>query len=308
MLKTIGVSLDDCFVTNVFDRQPANNNVALYGDPLRTGDGLGPLTLNPITYCALEHFHQVERLYREIVACNPNIILALGNTACWALGLGQGINALRGSVHTASVPGMLRSVKVLPTYHPAAVLRQWDQRVIAIADLEKARVESHSPDFTFDNTELWIAPTLEDILEFDQTHMVAARTCAADIETKRGQITCISFAPTVDVSLVIPFWIEGEDPNYWSSPSEEMIAWRYVQRWMERGDLVKVFQNGLYDLQYLQSYCSPRVCTADTMLMHHSLFSELKKGLGFLGSIYANTPSWKKMRRFTQEEQLKRDD
>ena len=43
------------------------------------------------------------------------------------------------------------------------------------------------------------------------------------------------------------------------------------------------------------------------MLAHHSLYSELQKGLGFLGSIYTNYPSWKSMRTFKREEQLKRD-
>ena len=64
----------------------------------------------------------------------------------------------------------------------------------------------------------------------------------------------------------------------------------------------------MYDLSYLMAYCTPRACTEDTMLAHHSLYSELPKGLGFLGSIYANVPSWKKMRTFQKEEQLKKDD
>lgn len=309
MLRTLGIDMETCLVTNTFSRQPANNNIALYGAPGRSDclRHLGPLTVNPITYLDPAHAHELDRLYAEIATCRPNVIVALGNTACWALGLGQGIGALRGSIHTAQVPGMDRAVKVLPTYHPAAVLRQWDQRTIALADLEKAHVESHSPEFSYDNTELWLSPTLDDIQEFDAIHMATARVCAADIETKRGQITCLSFAPSVSVSLVIPFWIEGPEPSYWT-PSEEAVAWRYVQRWMERADLIKVFQNGLFDLQYLSAYCNPRSCTADTMLMHHSLFSELRKGLGFLGSVYANYPSWKFMRTFKVEEQLKRDD
>jgi hypothetical protein len=33
------------------------------------------------------------------------------------------------------------------------------------------------------------------------------------------------------------------------------------------------------------------------MLLHHSLFPEMLKGLGFLGSIYTNEQSWKLMSR-----------
>ena len=138
--------------------------------------------------------------------------------------------------------------------------------------------------------------------------MVPSHICAVDIETKRGQITCISFAPRVDICLVIPFWQEGPCPHYWPSVDVERAAWRYVIKWLEDPTLTKVFQNGMYDLQYLAPYCSPRGCSEDTMLQHHSLYPELEKGLGFLGSIYANTPSWKFMRTAKREELLKKDD
>ncbi len=313
MLATIGANLDECRKVNVFSRQPNGNNLALYGGDPRVDDcvllrHLGPLTLNPITYCRDLHAPDVERCWAEIAACDPNVVIALGNTACWALGLGQGIGALRGSVHEATIPGLHRALKTVPTYHPSAILRQWDQRVIAIADLQKALDESHSPEFKYDSSELWIQPTLEDIAEFDALYMRPATICAADIETKRGQITCLSFAPSVERALVIPFWIEGPSPNYWPTAAEEARAWRWVQHWMERPDLTVVGQNFSYDLQYLQRMCSPRGCSEDTMLMHHSLYSELQKGLGFLGSIYSNSPSWKKLRTYKKEEQLKRDD
>jgi DNA polymerase I-like protein with 3'-5' exonuclease and polymerase domains len=220
--------------------------------------------------------------------------------------LGQGIGAIRGSVQQIDLGW--GPIKVLPTIHPAALFRQWSERVVVLADLEKAVNESHSPHFSFDNTELWINPTLADLREFDDLHMERATECAADIETKRGQITAISFSPTPDVSLAIPFWVEGANHNYWPTPAEELTAWSFVRKWMERDDLVKVFQNGLYDLQYLASHCTPRNCSEDTMLAHHSLYTEQRKGLGFLGSLYANVPSWKSMRTFKKEEQLKAND
>lgn len=311
MCSTIGVSLDDCYKANVFSRQPPANALAVYGversDPRAVAER-GPLTVNPITFLNREHQGDVDRALAEIAAVNPNVLVALGNTATWALGLGQGIAALRGSVHTVNIPGMDRPLKVLPTYHPAAILRQWDLRVIAMTDLAKALTQSTFPEFNFDDTELWINPSLDDLDTFDRVHMEPARICAADIETKRGQITCISFAPSVDVSLAIPFWVEGQCPNYWADGGSEARAWSYVRKWMERADLVKVFQNGLYDLQYLQAHCTPRACTEDTMLMSHSLWSELPKGLGFLGATFAHTPSWKSMRTAKREDLLKRDD
>lgn len=311
MLEMVGVRLDDCYRANVFSRRPADDNVALFGttEAHPTTRPYGPLTNAPITYLQPEWLPELDRVHSEILSVGPNVVVALGNIATWALGLGQGINAIRGSVQPLHLAGADRPFKVLPTVHPAALFRQWDQRVVVLADLEKAYNESHSPEFSFDNTELWINPTLDDLAEFDRDHMAEAKECACDIETKRGQITCISFGPRPDISLAIPFWIEGPNPNYWPTTREELAAWSFVRKWMERKDLVKVFQNGLYDLQYIPRVgIVPQACTEDTMLAHHSLYSELKKGLGFLGSIYANVPSWKSMRTFKKEEALKRDE
>lgn len=312
MLRTVGANLDDCFKTNVFSRQPSGNNLALYGVDRSAACAralsLGPLTTNPITYLAEQHLPELDRLRSELTAVAPNIIIALGNTACWALIGQQGINNLRGTVHVSDfIPGC--SAKVLPTFHPAAVLRQWDQRVIALADLAKALLEAESPSLNYDNSELWLNPTYPDMLEFERRFMQGILTCATDVETKRGQITCVSFAPTPAHSICVPFWQEGPSPHYWPTLEAERLAWRWCFKWWEHETISKVTQNGLYDAQYAIRHGSkPRKWDEDTMLAHHSLFSELRKGLGFLGSVYTNTASWKFMRTAKLEEQLKRDD
>lgn len=312
MLAQLGVSLDECFKTNVFSQQPWGNDLARFGvDKAHASPhaiALGPLTLNPITYIADEHLPHLDRLKRELVACAPNVIIALGNTAAWALLNQQGIARLRGSVHVTRFTDT--PVKVIPTFHPAAVLRQWDQRTIALSDLEKARVESHFPEVRYDDAELWLAPSLDDLEEFGRLYMEQSTVASCDIETRRGQITCIGFAPSSDRAIVVPFWNDGVDCNYWRTAEDEHRAWRWVQRWVESPTLTKVFQNGLYDLQYLSGPygMSPRACTEDTMLAHHSLWSEQQKGLGFLGSVYCSVPSWKHLRTYKLEETLKKDD
>jgi DNA polymerase I-like protein with 3'-5' exonuclease and polymerase domains len=86
-------------------------------------------------------------------------------------------------------------------------------------------------------------------------------------------------------------------------------AKQWVRGIIENPRLVKVLQNGLYDIQYFKAEgMNPRAFREDTMIAHHSLYSEQRKGLGFLGSIYANVPSWKHMRTYKQEELTKRDD
>jgi hypothetical protein len=275
---------------------------------------LGALGRNPTFWLADTHWEDLARLAAEIEAVQPNVIVALGNTACWALGLEGGVSTLRGYVFQTERVGdipLSRPFKVLPTFHPAAILRQWDQRTIAISDLEKARVEAANPTFHPDSAELWLSPSMEDLQTFHARFLASATSVATDVETRKGQITCVSFAPSPLHSICVPFWVEagGESPNYWPTEAEEVSAWKWCASILEDPRVVKVLQNGLYDLQYFHRHgLRPLNCTADTMLAHHSLYSEMQKGLGFLGSIYTNVPSWKKMRTFKREEVVKKDD
>lgn len=315
MLSTIGVNLDDCRTSNVFSRRPSNNSLAAgYGTevPAPRSRALGAIGKNPSFWLAEDHWPELTRLAAEIEALQPNIIVALGNTACWALGLVGGISDIRGYVYQTQTVGdiaLSRPFKVLPTYHPALILRQWSHRTICISDLEKARVEAADPTFTPDSAELWLSPSLEDMATFRARHLSGASTIATDVETKKGQITCVSFAPNASISMCVPFWVEGLSPHYWTTEQEEILAWRWVSEILEDPTTVKVLQNGMYDAQYFIKHgIRPQNMTADTMLQHHSLYSELQKGLGFLGSVYANVPSWKRMRTAKREELLKKDD
>jgi len=64
----------------------------------------------------------------------------------------------------------------------------------------------------------------------------------------------------------------------------------------------------MYDLQYILPLgIAARANLEDTMLLHHSHYPEMKKGLGFLGSIYTSEPAWKLMRTMKADTE-KRDE
>jgi hypothetical protein len=70
----------------------------------------------------------------------------------------------------------------------------------------------------------------------------------------------------------------------------------------------KLFQNGLYDIQYLRREKFKLNCIIeDTMLEQHALYPELPKSLGFLGSIHTDEAAWKLMRA-RGEDKLKLED
>ena len=132
--------------------------------------------------------------------------------------------------------------------------------------------------------------------------------CACDIETKFGMIEMIGFSASPTHAMVVPFWDIRKGGNYWPDIASEKAAREVVRGILENPSITKIFQNGLYDLQYIikEGY-RPRGCREDTMLLHHALYPEMQKGLGFLGSVYTSEPAWKMMRGKKITE-MKKDD
>ncbi len=73
-------------------------------------------------------------LVREIAAVGPEVIVVLGNTATQnLLGVKQGISRLRGQFQD------YQGVKVMPTFHPAYLLRDPSKKKETWEDLKKVR-------------------------------------------------------------------------------------------------------------------------------------------------------------------------
>lgn len=297
MLAQIGIKRDDCYVTNVFNLRPRGNDIITLCGPKAEGIPGYPI-LQKSKYVRREFQNELDRLYSEIERESPNIIIALGGTASWALLRSTGIKQIRGAVavvHPSIAERCGRVIKVLPTYHPAAVARQWNLRPIVLNDLDKARRESATPEYTRPSRQIWIKPTIEDLQTFEKLHILPAERIAPDIETKQDQITCVGFATSPSTAIVIPFFTES-GLSYWSA-DDEITAWGYVRRWLAMKP--SVFQNGLYDMNFTWSrYGIPTPLAAeDTMLLHHAWQPEMEKGLGFLATLYTDEASWKFMRK-----------
>jgi uracil-DNA glycosylase len=297
LLSQVGVRRQDCFVSNVFNLRPRpSNDIKNLCGPRAAGIA-GMPALQPGKFILARYASELDRLYDEIRREQPNVVVALGATASWALLHSTGIKGIRGSV-SITAPAVSsacgRPFKVLPTYHPAAVSRQWNLRPIVVADLDKAKRESGSPEYVRPSRSIWIRPDLSDLQRFEELHLAGCERLSCDIETREDQITCIGFAPSPSVCLVSPFWTEGG--SYWNR-DDELTAWLYVRRWLAR--YPTVFQNGLYDINFLWSrYGIPVPHAAeDTMLLHHAFQPEMEKGLGFLASIYTEEGEWKSLRK-----------
>jgi uracil-DNA glycosylase len=300
MLDEAGIRRADCFLTNVFNLRPERNDVeSLCGPKVDSISGL-PAIKNG-KYVLAKYSREIVRLLDELSSVRPNLIIALGNTATWALLHNTGISKIRGTVTTTpfSIGGGF--LKVLPTYHPAAVLRDWSLRPVTVLDLAKAGRESTFPEIRRPKTWVHYPESLDDLESFYEQHLVNAPYIAFDIETSGSQITCVGFAPSEEIALVVPFVdnrvIDGDRGSFWRTLREESLAWQFVRRVLDL-PCPKFGQNTLYDIHFLwRGYgITVRNYVDDTMLLHHALQPESNKGLGFLGSVYTNRSSWKTMR------------
>lgn len=246
----------------------------------------------------------MDRLFEEIERERPNVILALGNLALWALCKKTGIKKYRGSP-TTTFDGKW---KVIPSWNPSSIFKQWELRMILLADLTKVKRESDFPELRRPVRYIYMNPSLRDIEEFYETFIIPSPFLSCDTETKNKQITEVGYS-TADGShaLVIPFYSRlASDGNFWPTFAEEKKAWDWVRKINSEKPLIG--QNFQYDMTYFwRSVHIPcPYFNGDTMLLHHALQPEMEKGLGFLGSIYTNEPSWKFMR--TDHSTLKKED
>lgn len=289
--------------TNVFNFHPPGNDLSHFLGPKHTAvPGYPPLKVPKTKHTVAtggnfvqkQWAGELERLGDEILNHNPNIIVCLGNCALWALSGTTGVSKLRGT--TMASTHTVAGYKLLPTYHPAAVLRNYEHRPIVIADLAKAARESHYPEIRRPPREIWIEPTVGDIREYLSREALSCELLSVDIETSGSRITCIGFSPRPDSAIVIPFDDDREaQGNYWRDKQDEMEAWTIIRRVLEDPTIPKLFQNGAYDIAFLWRSMKIKVLGAahDTMLLHHSLQPETLKALDFLGSIYSDESAWK---------------
>jgi uracil-DNA glycosylase len=260
---------------------------------------------NPIRASGYLHpglWHELPRLHAELVAHRPNVICALGGIALWALAHTSAISKLRGATRQGSGP--FREFKLVPSYHPMMVLRDWSLRPICVLDYMKVLWESAHAGIVRKPRRIVIVEHPQEILAL----LEGARRIAVDVETRGGTITSISFSPSSALAVVVPFTSADGSSTY--SNECELELWKNVRRTLADRTREFIFQNGLYDIQYLwKSHGIPVPgAVADTMIAHHAMYPEMAKALGFLGSVYTDLPAWKPMRKQGKVQTEKADD
>jgi len=289
LLRRQGILRGMCYITNVVKERPRSNNIKLFIDLSRKGlPGISP-----------DYQKYEDSLIEEINLVNPNIIVAVGGVALWALCRQKGITKWRGSIlESTLVPGK----KVIPLIHPAAALRNYPWRHFISFDLKRIKKESVHPNLPKDNTEYYLRPTFNFAIEY-------LKSCAQqsiigfDIETSRRSVSCISFARTGSDVISIPFYKGG---NEYFTITQEAVIWREIAKLLANPKVEKIGQNVMFDTSFLsREYHITSYNLQDTMVAMGILYPDFPKNLGFITSIFTDMPYYKDEGKSVIRDQLK---
>lgn len=295
MLHDAGLTRSGAFVTNVSRERPPGNDIEEWIHSKKRP----PIGAHWVQFrdkwIDRRIMDGIDLLRKEIELVQPNVIVPVGNLAMWALTGKWGITDWRGSLLSCDlVPGP----HVVPTYHPAAVLRQWSWRAIAVHDLRRARDRMSSREYSPPQYHFMVRPTADDVFSTIEALLTMCRagplTLSVDIETRAGHIACVGFAWSKLAALCIPFMCAENLDGFWNAETETQIVWK-LRELLTHPNVEVVGQNFLYDAQYFYRHWHfvPRF-KRDTMLGHHVLFAGMPKGLDFLSSMYcAHHVYWK---------------
>jgi uracil-DNA glycosylase family 4 len=289
-LHRAGIDPDKAFITNVCHYRPPGNQISKFFKSFSTKMIPNELVLKGIL-----------ELYNDLADIRPNVIVPLGNVALWSLtGLKQ-IGRRRGSIleaqahlpifeHLHAYDPMrmeeaalhfkhIQGRKVIPTLHPAAVLRKGDLRVLFDFDLARISKEVDTPDLNVPRRLFHIDPvrtTTEKLVQ----RLLESGPYAVDIECVGGRLFCIAFSSDPHETLVL-------------TPHEQ---WRRdLIRVLLTSDNPKTFQNGVFDCSFLERFEGIRVnnYAYDIMFAHHAAYPELRRGLDLQTSLYTREPYYK---------------
>lgn len=214
----------------------------------------------------------------------PNVICTLGTQATEFLTGKKGIHAWRGSILETHSSFPFPPIKVIPTFHPSAVLRDRTLYPIFDTDIRRVISDSHFPDRRLPERTFVIIDPERDSLKLEEyTQLLCeADRIAVDIESVKNSthILCIGFSPRPDLAVCIPY---KDAPHIQNAISRILSS-----------DAKKIFHFGTFDTEmlYLNGHETNNYWW-DTLTAGHVLNAELPRGLDFLASIYTREPYYK---------------
>ncbi len=246
--------------------------------------------LTPTACCA-------PRLARELE--NAKTVLMLGKNAMEAV-TGREIAILDEQGFPAKLPGGRNGVGVL---HPGALLggmeqykgafMHWIERAVRMWRDGLILMTDPSPYYTAKRVNL----VLKEVLRLANERRAAGLApldVAIDVETdgldtSACNLRCVGLAFGDVTAVVTVRTIAGENVT-------DPAAFATLQTVLQHPHVRKIFHNGMYDIPVIERTVGPIAEPMhDTLLLHHSIESEVPHSLSFVSSLLLDAPSWKSL-------------
>ncbi len=276
LLRKSWIKRQDCYIDNIIQQRPKDNDFTVFYNDSKL--------LNPTEELIKAH----QRIRKLIETHRPNIVVLLGNESLFAVTGNKGILNWRGSILCYN------GVKIIPTLHPALVMRDPSFSPIAEMDFHRIAEESKSPSMPkIYNDNFIVNPTYEECIRYMTEVLPSKEYLTFDIETipDMEQIMCIGFAWSAQDAVCIPIFY-GQ--SSWWTLEEELGIIKAIRTLMANNNIKWIAQNAQYDMTYiLDKWEAKCKLWMDTMTAFHNVYPEMKKSLAFICSIYSKRPYYK---------------
>lgn len=312
-LAKAGIDRGRVFVTNIMNIRPPGNDFGAFYEDSKQRRNPSRMLLDGYT-----------KLGCDLERIRPNIIVPLGNEPLRAITNLYSIGKWRGSILTS------RYGKCVPSYHPAAVLRDYSLRPILELDLKRVAKQSFFPEVRTPQHVFHLDPSFDLVLDWLR-QIREGQTIAFDIETVGDLIRCLGIAISSREALCIPFMSSlnrskpetqyiipelistepGSEPasiqrasSHWTEEQEHEIL-KELDRVFSNPKIFKVAQNFPFDASRLEKQFGlvVRGLRLDTLLGFHTCYCLVGdteiftvEGKKSIRSLVGSTPwvwSWK---------------
>lgn len=279
LLGQAGIARYQCLVTNVARERPPANKISFYFEDKK---------------CTIPKPRLVEwiaELKHEIELYKPNIVIALGATALWALTGEKKISDFRGYILPCT---LVKGVKVLATYHPQAVNYEWKLYFQTVLDLRKALRHSTTPEIPESKQVFLPNVNARQFIEYMEMLIEHPEydKLSVDVETVQpgSHIEELGLSHNPDFGMSI-FLLKGRAPAL--PELDELHLWQTFARLVACKKII--MQNGAYDTGVLwhNNHILIEHIWMDTLIAAHICWPELPRDLGFLGSVCLDVKPWK---------------